>query len=56
MKTFQVRLDDVECAMLSELRKVKSQYRDIQSMLAEMIREDYAKYAKIPKKTVINSR
>jgi hypothetical protein len=49
MKTFMIRLDDIDTAMLVELRKKKSSYRDLGGILSSLIREDYARLPKKPK-------
>jgi hypothetical protein len=43
MKTLKIYLDDVDFAMLADLKKANSQYRDLSRMLSNMIRDDYAK-------------
>ena len=46
MKTFTIRLPDVEAAMLVELQKVNKAYRDLQGLLINQIQQEYAKTPK----------
>ena len=41
MKTITIRLPDVEAAMLSELQKRSSKYRDIGAMVVDIVRKQY---------------
>jgi hypothetical protein len=43
MKTLKIYLDDVDLAMLADLKKANSQYRDLSRMLSSMIHDDHAK-------------
>ena len=43
MKTFTIRLPDVEAAMLVELQKVNKAYRDLQGLLINQIQQQYSK-------------
>lgn len=43
MKTITIRLPDVEAAMLVEVQKTNKLYRDLQGLLLQQIREEYAK-------------
>ena len=42
MKTIIIRLPDVEAAMLVEVQKVNKAYRDLQGLLLNQIRQEYA--------------
>ena len=46
MKTFTIRLPDVEAAMLVEVQKVNRAYRDLQGLLINQIQQEYAKTPK----------
>ena len=46
MKTFTIRLPDVEAAMLVELQKVNKAYRDLQGLLISQIQTEYQKTPK----------
>ena len=46
MKTFTIRLPDVEAAMLVEVQKVNKVYRDLQGLLINQIQQEYAKTPK----------
>ena len=46
MKTITIRLPDVEAAMLLEVQKVNKAYKDIQGLLINQIRQEYAKTPK----------
>jgi len=46
MKTITIRLPDVEAAMLVEVQKVNRAYRDLQGLLLNQIRQEYAKTLK----------
>jgi len=41
MKTITIRLPDVEAAMLVELQKSNKAYRDLQSLMINLIRKEY---------------
>jgi hypothetical protein len=43
VKTFTIRLPDVEAAMLVELQKVNKAYRDLQGLLINQIQQQYSK-------------
>ena len=43
MKTFTIRLPDVEAAMLVEVQKVNKAYRDLQGLLTYQIQQEYSK-------------
>jgi len=43
LKTFTIRLPDVEAAMLVEVQKVNRAYRDIQGLVISQIQQEYAK-------------
>ena len=43
MKTITIRLPDVEAAMLLEVQKAKKAYRDLQGLLLNQIRQEYAR-------------
>ncbi len=43
MKTIIIRLSDVEAAMLVVVQKVNKAYRDLQGLLLNQIRQEYAK-------------
>ena len=43
MKTITIRLPDVEAAMLLEVQKTNRAYRDLQGLLLNQIRQEYAK-------------
>ena len=43
MKTFTIRLPDVEAAMLLEVQKVNKDYRDLQGLLMSQIQQEYLK-------------
>jgi hypothetical protein len=43
VKTFTIRLPDVEAAMLVEVQKVNRAYRDLQGLLISQIQQEYAK-------------
>ena len=43
MKTITIRLPDVEAAMLLEVQKTNKAYRDLQGLLLNQIRQEYAK-------------
>ena len=43
MKVITIRMTDVEAAMLQELVKKKSGFRDAASVLISLIRSDYEK-------------
>jgi hypothetical protein len=43
MKTITIRLPDVEAAMLVEGQKRNKAYRDLQGVLLQQIRDEYAK-------------
>ena len=42
MKTFTIRLPDVEAAMLVEVQKVNKVYRDLQGLLTYQIQQQYS--------------
>lgn len=46
MKTITIRLPDVEAAMLVEVQKTNSAYRDLQGLLVSQIQQEYAKTPK----------
>lgn len=46
MKTIIIRLPDVEAAMFLEVQKVNKAYKDIQGLLINQIRQEYAKTPK----------
>jgi hypothetical protein len=46
MKTIRFHLHPVEEAMLMEVQKSNKRYRDIESLLLGLIREEYAKTQK----------
>ena len=46
MKTFTIRLPDVEAAMLVELQKVNKAYKDLQGLLINQIQQEYQKTPK----------
>lgn len=46
MKTIRIHLHPVEEAMLVEVQKSNKRYRDIESMLLGLIRDEYAKMQK----------
>lgn len=41
MKTITIRLPDVEAAMLAELQKGKKEYRNLELLFRQKIRDDY---------------
>ena len=43
MKTITIRLPDVEAAMLIEVQKRNKAYKDLQAVLIQQIRQEYAK-------------
>ena len=43
MKTIIIRLPDVEAAMLVEVQKTNRAYRDLQGLLLNQIRQEFAK-------------
>jgi len=43
LKTFTIRLPDVEAAMLLEVQKKNRAYRDLQGLLISQIQQEYAK-------------
>jgi len=43
LKTFTIRLPDVEAAMLLELQKMDKSYGDLNKTIANRIAEDYKK-------------
>jgi hypothetical protein len=43
MKTITIRLPAVEAAMLVEVQKTNKAYRDLQGLLLQQIRQEYAK-------------
>ena len=43
MRTITIRLPDVEAAMLVEAQKSNRVHRDLQTVLASQIRQEYAK-------------
>ena len=43
MKTLTLRIPDVEAAMLLEVQKSNRAYRDLQGLLLNQIRQEYAK-------------
>jgi len=43
MKTITIRLPDVEAAMLVEVQKCNKQYKDLQELLIQHIRQKYQK-------------
>ena len=43
MKTITIRLPDVEAAMLLEVQKVNKASKDLQALLLQQIRQEYAK-------------
>ncbi len=46
MKTYRIQLDQVEVAMLQEVQKVNRDYRDLQVLVINQIRQEYAKLPK----------
>ena len=46
MKTYRIQLDPVEVAMLQEVQKVNRDYRDLQALVLNQIRQEYAKLPK----------
>jgi hypothetical protein len=46
VKTFTIRLPDVEAAMLVEVQKVNKVYRDLQGLLINQIQQEYSKTPK----------
>ena len=46
MKTITIRLPDVDAAMLLEVQKTNRAYRDLQGLLLNQIRQEYAKMPK----------
>ena len=46
MKTITIRLPDAEAAMLLEVLKVNKAYRDLQGLLINQIKQEYAKTQK----------
>ncbi len=46
MKTYRIQLDPVEVAMLHEVQKVNRDYRDLQALVINQIRQEYAKLSK----------
>ena len=42
MKTINIRLSDVEAAMLVEVQKVNKGYRDLQAHILRQISQEYA--------------
>jgi hypothetical protein len=43
MKTITIRLPDVEAAMLVEVQKRNKAFRDIQGLILQQIRQEYAR-------------
>ena len=43
MKSFAIRLPDVEAAMLVEVQKVNKAYRNLQLLLVTQIRQEHEK-------------
>jgi len=43
MKTITIRLPDVEAAMLVEVQKGNKSFKDLQQLLIQQIRQEYAK-------------
>jgi hypothetical protein len=43
MSTIRIHLHPVEAEMLKEVQKVNRRYRDLESLLLGLIREEYAK-------------
>jgi hypothetical protein len=46
MKTIRIQLDPVEEAMLLEVQKINRDFRDLKVIVANQIRQEYAKVAK----------
>ena len=46
MTTIRIHLDPVEEGMLKEVQKINRRYRDMESVLLSLIREEYAKTPK----------
>ena len=46
MSTIRIHLHPVEAEMLKEVQKVNRRFRDIESLLLGLIREEYAKTPK----------
>jgi hypothetical protein len=43
MKTITIRLPDVETAMLVELQKRNKEFKDLQQMVCQQIKQEYFK-------------
>jgi len=43
MKTIAIRLPDVEAAMLVEVQKRNKEFKDLQQLLIQQIRQEYQK-------------
>jgi hypothetical protein len=43
MKTITIRLPDVEAAMLVEVQKRNKEFKDLQQLLIQQIRQEYQK-------------
>jgi hypothetical protein len=43
MKTITIRLPDVEAAMLVEVQKSNKFYKELQTQISSIVREQYAK-------------